>query len=266
MQTKDTLPQAIEAPSIQERIEFLLDELGMAIKWDRPLISFAVYRSEYVRNDILLVLKRLLAPKGKELIQLDVDKKHFDVPLLLRDDPEVENKVFSISRLSRGGGRGYSNAYRALNMHREYLIDSKALSLFWITPAEARQVAKHAPDFWAFRHVVVAFQDLPSTPEIEAPVPGLNGNAMILQACMDLLKNDPRDLKVLTAIAKAYYALGCYEDAVFHVRKALRMQPEDPNLSLLLSDIYLGMKRPVESNRIRNRLNGKVMDPQNAYH
>jgi tetratricopeptide (TPR) repeat protein len=266
MQTTDTLPQAIEAPSIQERIELLLDELGMAIRWERPLISFAVYRSESVRNDILLALKRLLAPKGKELVQLDVDKKRFDIPLILRDDPDVESKIFSISRLSRGGGRGYSNAYRALNMHREYLVDSKALSLFWITPREARQIARHAPDFWAFRHVVVAFQDLPSKPKIEAPAPGLKGNQMVMQAYLDLLKNDPDDLEVLTGIAKAYYALGCYEDAVFHVRKALRMQPEDPNLSLLLADIYLGMQRPVESNRIRKSLNGKAMDPKNAYH
>jgi tetratricopeptide (TPR) repeat protein len=65
--------------------------------------------------------------------------------------------VFSVVGLSQGGGKGGANAYRALNIRRELLVDHQLRAIFWLTGAEARELSRHAPDFWAFRHRVVEF-------------------------------------------------------------------------------------------------------------
>jgi tetratricopeptide (TPR) repeat protein len=248
------LPQAIEDASIDGRIDIILDEFMMAIQWGRPCISFAVYRSEHVKKNTLLAIKQALVSKEKEVIQLDVNKKLFDIPLVIRDYPDGANKVFSISGLRWGGGRGYSNAYRALNMHREHLIESKALSLFWLTAIEAKQLAKYAPDFWAFRHLVVEFSDLPSIPVIKLPSNACQDNKTIIETHLAFIKNNPDNIQALTGIAKLYYALGCYDDAVRYFRKALRITPDDTILSLFLAEVYRSMKRPCAAARIIRKL------------
>jgi hypothetical protein len=243
-------PLAIEGASIAERIKIILDEFIMSIQWERPCISFAVYRSEYVKKNTLLAIQHALVSKEKEVVQLDVNKKLFDIPLVIRDYPDGANKVFSISRLRWGGGRGYSNAYRALNMHREHLIESKALSLFWLTAIEAKQLAKFAPDFWAFRHLVVEFSDFPSIPVIKLPTNACLDNKTIIETYLAFIKNNPDNIQALTSIAKLYYALGCYDDAIGYFRKALRITPDDTDLSLFLAEVYRSMKRPDAAARI----------------
>ena len=247
-------PQSIEGASIDERIEIILDEFMMAIQWGRPCISFAVYRSEYVKKNILLEIQHALASKEKEVVQLDVNKKLFDIPLVIRDYLDGANKVFSISGLRWGGGRGYSNAYRALNMHREHLIESKAISLFWLTAIEAKQLAKFAPDFWAFRHLVVEFSDFPSIPVIKHPYNAYQDNKTIIETYLAFIKNNPANMQALTSMAKLYYALGCYDDAIGYFRKALRITPDDTNLSFFLAEVYRSMKRLDAAARIIKKI------------
>jgi tetratricopeptide (TPR) repeat protein len=56
-----------------------------------------------------------------------------------------------------GGGKGGANAYRALNIRRELLVDYQVRALFWLTRDETIELSHHAPDFWAFRHRVIEF-------------------------------------------------------------------------------------------------------------
>jgi tetratricopeptide (TPR) repeat protein len=67
--------------------------------------------------------------------------------------------VFFITGLKWGGGKGGFNAYRALNMRREFFVDNEMRIVLWLTKKEASNLPRHAPDFWAFRHRVVEFID-----------------------------------------------------------------------------------------------------------
>ena len=162
--------------------------------------------------------------------------------------------VFSITGLRWGGGKGYSNAYRALNMHREHLVDSKALSLFWLSRFEARQIAKFAPDFWVFRHLVVEFLDYPSIPMIRIPTKAHFDNQSIIETYLAYVVNNSGDERALKCLAKLYYALGCYEDAIKYYRKALRIKPDDIETSLFLAEVYRSMNRQDPATRILKKI------------
>jgi len=145
--------------SIDEKVDILFEELELAVKWDRPSILIAVYDSEYFRIDISKVLENQLTKLGQTVTHFHIDEKQFDVPMILVQNPDHENTVFFITGLKWGGGKGGFNAYRALNMRREFFVDNEMRIVLWLTKKEASNLPRHAPDFWAFRHRVVEFID-----------------------------------------------------------------------------------------------------------
>ena len=170
MPGKSDRENQVLSESFDERIDQLFEELSFAFERQRPSILLVFYEFESVRVRAESALEKRLAENGQPLVVFDVDAGHFDIPLLLSQRPERDRSVFSVSGLSRGGGKESANAYRALNMRREYLVDYSIRVVIWLDPEEAMALSRHAPDFWAFRHRVVEFNDLaePVLPEIPA--------------------------------------------------------------------------------------------------
>ncbi len=142
-----------------ERIDLLFEELSFAIQWQRPSILLVFYESENVRAKAELALEKRLTEIGQQLVQIKVDERNFDIPLLLSRRPDRDQSVYSVSGLSSGGGKAGANAYRALNMRREYFVDYAIRVIVWLAGDEAIELSRHAPDFWAFRHRVVELND-----------------------------------------------------------------------------------------------------------
>jgi len=151
--------QPEQADSFEDRVDMLFEELAFAIQWDRPSILLITYRSEYIRASAERALEKRLAEIKQRVVHLSVNEKEFDIPLLLSQRPGRAHVVYSITGLSRGGGKEGANAYRALNIRRELFVDYKIKVLFWLTRDEAIELSRHAPDFWAFRHRVIEFNE-----------------------------------------------------------------------------------------------------------
>jgi tetratricopeptide (TPR) repeat protein len=147
--------------SFDERVESLFEELAFAIQWGRPSILLAAYGSESARVRAELALEKRLAAIEQTLVRLAVSEQQFDIPLLLSKRPDRERCVYSVTGLSSGGGKEGANAYRALNIRREYFVDYSMRAVFWLASDEAIELARHAPDFWAFRHRLVEFDEPP---------------------------------------------------------------------------------------------------------
>ena len=145
-----------------DRVDMLFDELELAIKWERPSILLAVYKSEFVQADIERVLNARLSEIGINVVNILVNENQFDIPLELIKQPDLEKTVFFISGLRWGGGRSGGNSFRALNIRREYLVDYKIRTIFWLTEEESAELPFRAPDFWSFRHRVIEFIDTPA--------------------------------------------------------------------------------------------------------
>lgn len=155
-------PQKQLSESLEEREDILFDELDLAIKWDRPSILIAVYESEFARKEIEIKLDSRLSSLGQEVLHFHIDEKLFDVPMILVQNPNHERTVYFITGLKWGGGKGGNNAYRALNMRREFFVDNQMRVVLWLTKSEAAHLPRQAPDFWAFRHRVIELMDAPS--------------------------------------------------------------------------------------------------------
>ncbi len=229
--------------AIEESVNIVLDELLLGIQWERPSLILAVYRSEYIKSAVQTILAKSLGESGQAILHYAVDKLHYDIPLELLDHPKHRQAVFFVSGLRWGGGRGYSNAYRALNMHREYLVEGNIRAIFWLTKNEAKQLARFSPDFWAFRHKVVEFLDLPSI-----------GNMKPLESATGLFHNlytkSADDFKAWINTAEMFYALGCIDDALLNFRRALRKYPNETAIYLQIAEIYLYMGMLPAADRI----------------
>jgi hypothetical protein len=141
--------------TLQENAQVLFFEIQQALRWKRPALLIAVCSSAAVRKAMQTVLTASLQDIGQTVLDYAVSPATYDVPLSLARHPQRENAVFYVTRLNRGGGTGNRNAFRALNMRRELLVDYPTRVVFWLTRAEAKSVALLAPDFWAFRHTTV---------------------------------------------------------------------------------------------------------------
>jgi tetratricopeptide (TPR) repeat protein len=162
-------PETQASEPFEERVVMLYEELELAVRWERPSILVAVYESEFVREEAQSLLTRRLSALDQQVSAFRVDAKNFDVPLALARDPEREHRVFFVSGIRWGGGKGGFEAYRALNLHREYFVEEKVRVVLWLTRSEANALPHHAPDFWAFRHRVIEFLDAPAQKGEGAP-------------------------------------------------------------------------------------------------
>lgn len=230
--------------TLEDRVNIILDELSLGIQWERPCLILVVYRSEIIKKTVQIALDKFLGESGKIVYHYTVDKNHYDIPLELLKHPRHQQAVFSISGLRWGGGRGYSNAFRALNMHREYLVDGNIKAIFWLTINEAKQVTRFSPDFWAFRHKVVEFLDIPSTK------PGLLPGSFNYSHIDHPSARHELDFQNRVDAAEKFYALGCMEDALLNFRMALHKHPEETGLNLKIAEIYLSMGRLTAAGRI----------------
>ena len=138
-----------EAQKIKDRLLIFSEELDLAKKWNRPSLLIATYKSEYIRDYAEGILQSMLVAGNDTVVRYKVRKGGFDIPKEIRGLPSSNNQVYFISDLRRGGGKSGRNAYRALNVRREILIEE----------AEAHGLPRFAPDFWAFRHRVSELDD-----------------------------------------------------------------------------------------------------------
>ena len=241
-------------PPLNDRIAVLSDELNLSIKWDRPCILLAVYQSEYVRKHVQSTLRQSLHNQENTTLNYQVDKVHFDVALDLRDYPGREHTIFFISGLRWGGGKGRSNAYHALNMHREYLVEEKIRSIFWLTKFEARILPRHAPDFWAFRYHVIEFFDYPSSLSMHSIDPQRANYQESIDGILGKLNTNPHDMDLHSRLARLYQEIGCYEDALVQYYKILRISPNNKNTWLEIAELFAKMKRPDRTNQILKKV------------
>jgi tetratricopeptide (TPR) repeat protein len=221
-----------QTESFEERIDMLFEELSFALQRQRPSILLVFYDSEFVRDRAEHALEKRLAEIGQPVVHFPVDERHFDIPRLLSQRPDRDRSVYSVTGLSRGGGKENANAYRALNIRREYFVDYAIRVIIWLARDEAIELSRHAPDFWAFRHRVVEFNDSADREhpgitasewaEGSAGFPGLpEGLDEQIEQDEALLTNLPkqadsnaRRLELLFALAGLYHAKKAYDQSI----------------------------------------------------
>jgi tetratricopeptide (TPR) repeat protein len=164
--TNQTLEASQEIVSFDERIEILAKELELAVKWQRPCVLFVVYSSEYVRADVEASLENTLIDLGQKTVHLRIKNRETDdiIPFL-KEFKDPAKAVFLIDGLRWGNGEETS-VYSTLNLQKEFFVERQIRAIFWLTQNEIVNLAHCAPDFWAYRHLVIEFVESPKAEQV----------------------------------------------------------------------------------------------------
>lgn len=148
------IPKRSSKPSkaFNECVSMLFDEIQLAVVWERPSILLAVHQSKIGQEKAAMVLEKKMMEIQRKVIRVNPGRDGMDILNLMAQTPNSNEVVFFIDGLG-----SHTEAYHALNLYRELLVDCRIKAVFWLTDIEATKLPRLAPDFWAFRHRVVEF-------------------------------------------------------------------------------------------------------------
>ena len=281
-----TLADSIVPEPFADRVEILLDELEFALQFDRPSILLVIYRSELVRADVEAALAEKLHPLGQRIEQLFINEGNHDLPVALRERADQTATVYCVSGMRFGGGEDGRNAYRALNIRREYFVEDHLRVIFWLTESEAKALPRYAPDFWAFRHRTVEFMDQPKSRHIrqhshemiwrewgstessdsrtftEDTAAKIAYREQLLSELPDEPERIGARANLLYTLGPLYAAQGGYEKAIGVYQQAIALDPKNANPHNGLGIVYRGLGRTEEA--IAAYQQAIALDPKNA--
>ena len=215
---------------IEARVSRLGNYLIRAHKYNKASILFALYLSEYVRDDVEKEIRQLLDEQGLEALSVDAGEFK-DLPSFfsLRS---AERIVFLVHNLKKG----FPEALRYLNFKREEIIDHRVKVLFWVTDEELTRIGNEAPDFFAFRNRVVEFIEVPMAEErrpalvefaLETEYRSLDEIKHSIELKETLLSElseaDEISGYLLSSLGILYYQIGSYKKAIEYHEKALEI-------------------------------------------
>lgn len=155
--THSTSGKSFHSKGFLEGINTLHDEIELAMRWQRPSILLAVHQTPQKQALAQQTLEKKLLKSNLVVRQVTPETNDPDVILHVCKIPNREKTIFFIAQLANVNQQTNGAVYRALNLHREHLVEQKICAVFWLTQTEAAQLPHAAPDFWAFRHRVVEF-------------------------------------------------------------------------------------------------------------
>lgn len=138
-------------------IDILFEELQLAVQWDRPSILFSIDQSAWGQRKSTAGLQKRLNAIGCTVVEVRANPEKTNIVHQILETAQTEKTVIFVFSLNSGSPDD-SEAYRALNMHREFFVENRIKAVFWLSPQEAETLPRFAPDFWAFRHRVVEFK------------------------------------------------------------------------------------------------------------
>ena len=143
--------------AFKEGISSLIDEIKLAFQWSRPSILVAVHKGSVGQEKARAKLKKEIEALKKKVQNIEANKKNLDVIQSILQSSERSNTVFFVSGVGRNPESDRREIYRALNFHREFIVEDRIVLVLWLASTEAAEIPHFAPDFWAFRHRVVEF-------------------------------------------------------------------------------------------------------------
>jgi len=159
--------KGFHSKSFKEGIEILMDEIALALQWQRPSILLAVHASKSEQTKAQQALEKKILKLNKKVKSIKAASKTPDVISTMCTTRNHSELVFFISEIENAKGLVNGNIYNALNLHREMLVEQHIRVVFWLTELEAEKLPHRAPDFWAFRHRVVEFAPIRGTKKAE---------------------------------------------------------------------------------------------------
>jgi Flp pilus assembly protein TadD len=143
--------------AFNENLSILLDELNLAEKWEQASIIYTIHNDIFSQLKTKKFLSKKLRSLDHTIVEIQINKVEKNLIEHLVSHQKNKKTVFYLSNVDWGGGKDNKDCYRALNLHRETFIEQRIKVVFFLTANEASKLPYYAPDFWAFRHLVLRF-------------------------------------------------------------------------------------------------------------
>lgn len=140
-----------------ENLLIIYDELQHAGMWGKASIIFTIHKDIFSQSKTKQALNKKLNDLEYQYVEIEADKVEGNLIRYLLQFQNIEHTVFYLSNIDWGGGVDNKDIYRVLNLHRETLIEQKIKIIFFLNLNEVSKLPHYAPDFWAFRHIVLEF-------------------------------------------------------------------------------------------------------------
>ena len=147
----------------------------MAVRWDRPSILFAIYKSDITRDEVNNLLQEKLEKISQKthFIQTSFNNQ-FDFLDQISQLPDLSQTVLIIDGFNWECGPEGVHVFKEFNKNREYFIDNNIRAIFWLFENEVSDFATNATECWILRHRVVEFVDLPQIGARNNSIPGIS--------------------------------------------------------------------------------------------
>jgi tetratricopeptide (TPR) repeat protein len=148
--------------TFQDRINILFHEIELAVRWDRPSILFAIYKSDIIRDEVNSLLREKLNKISQETHFIKTSQGgQFDFLSYISQLPDLSKTVLLIDGFNWECGAEGVRVFKELNKNREFFIDNNIRAIFWLYENEVSDFAANATECWILRHRVVEFVDVP---------------------------------------------------------------------------------------------------------
>ena len=155
--TRAQTPGSFYSKAFKEGISSLMGEIQLAFRWSRPSILVAVHKGSTGQGKARAKLKKELTAIGKKVRNIEANENNPHLIQSILKSGDYPDTVFFVSGIGKNRDSGRREIYRALNFHRELLVENRIVLVLWLALPEAAEFPRLAPDFWAFRHRVVEF-------------------------------------------------------------------------------------------------------------
>jgi len=149
--------KSLYSKAFKEGISSLMGEIQLAFRWSRPSILVAVHKGSTGQEKARAKLKKELTAIGKKVRNIEANENNPHLIQSILKSGDYPETVFFVSGIGKNRDSGRREIYRALNFHRELLVENRIVLVLWLALPEAAEFPRLAPDFWAFRHRVVEF-------------------------------------------------------------------------------------------------------------
>ena len=166
MNNESKNPESEISLPFDDRIDILFQEIELAVRWDRPSIIFAIYKSDQIRDEVNEKLaKKLSSISQKTHTIITNHKDQFSFLSQISQLADLPQSVLLIEGFDWECGAEGVRVFKEFNEHREYFIDNNIRAIFWLFENEVSEFATNATECWILRHRVVEFVDVPNQTE-----------------------------------------------------------------------------------------------------
>ena len=255
--------QEINLP-FEERVDILFREIELAVRWDRPSIIFAIYKSDSIRDEVNSKLEGKLGKIGQKTHFIKTNEaSQFDFLSNISQLPNLSETVLLIDGFNWECGADGLGVLKEFNKHREYFIDNNIRAIFWLFENEVSDFAENATECWILRHRVVEFVDVPQQEKSENQSFETLRKKVINTPSAEFFTDSPTEAKApdidanndssWAAIAKAYMESGQLGNAENSLRKAVELNVHLTEAWVNLGRCFAQQKHDTDAIAIYNK-------------